>query len=301
MKTFGYRPFILLLIIVNFILLSCNSKKTESIFDEILFSNISYLNSSENDTVRSIDLLNTDSILALPQNNHVIDSTKQYIYLTFDDGPYKGSANINKVIKEEQVKATVFVVGFNAYTSTLRQYIDDYKANDLIEISNHTYSHANRNKFIGYYKQPEVVLEDVKKNENFFNIENKIVRLPGRNVWCLGDQRKYDYDKASKKSANYLAENNYYVLGWDFEWRRLKKKKPLEQPIVIYEEMLRRLDKKETLNKNHLVLLMHDDMFNNEEDAEKLRELIKLIKNNQDLVLEFASNYPIKTPLNIKG
>ena len=301
MKILRYRPILLILIIVNLILTSCNSKKAESILDEVVFSNISFLNSPDNDTIRSIDLLNTDSIASLSNNQHVIDSTKQYIYLTFDDGPYKGSANINKVIKEEQVKATVFIVGFNAYTTTLQQYIDDYKANDLIEISNHTYSHANRNKFVGYYKQPEVVLEDVKKNEAFFNIDNKIIRLPGRNVWCLGEQKKYDYDKGSKNSANYLADNNYYVMGWDYEWKRLKKKQPLASPSVIYDEMISRLDNNETLNKNHLVLLMHDDMFNSEEDAEKLRELIKLIKNNNDLVLEFASNYPIKTPLNIKG
>lgn len=292
MKILRYPPYLLLFIIVGLFQISCNSKDVESVMDENWFSNISFQNTSSTNSLLQTDSLKKDSIHITEKP--IIDTTKQYIYLTFDDGPYKGSEKINRIIKEEQVKATVFIVGLNSYTATLQQFIDDYKTNNLIEIANHTYSHANRNKFVGYYKQPQVVLEDVIRNDSMFSLTNRIVRLPGRNVWHLGNQKKYDYDNGSKKSANFLAENQYYILGWDYEWKKLKKKKPLEQPSKIYDEIVRRLNNNETLNKNHLVLLMHDDMFNNDVEAEKLRELIQLLKGNKDFILEFASNYPIE-------
>lgn len=229
----------------------------------------------------------------LELNKTPIDSTKQYIYLTFDDGPYKGSHHINNIIKEEQIKATVFIVGLNAYTEEKKQFIEDYKNNELIEVANHTYTHA-RNKYTSYYNNPDGVLKDVMKNDTFFEIKNRFVRLPGRNVWRLGNLKKNDHDKASTITANKLAENQYYLVGWDYEWNRNSKKHPLDNPEKIYNGIVYRLEHKMTLVDNHLVILMHDDMFDNEADAEKLRKLIRLIKNNQNMVLEFTSNYPFK-------
>ncbi|MEI6753481.1 MAG: polysaccharide deacetylase family protein, partial [Paludibacter sp.] len=40
---------------------------------------------------------------ALPQ--------KQYVYLTFDDGPLDGSQNIDSIILTEKIKISVFLVG----------------------------------------------------------------------------------------------------------------------------------------------------------------------------------------------
>jgi len=253
-----------------------------------LLSHVS-LDASVKDLVPQIDSVKIDftSVTATQ------DSTMNYVYLTFDDGPYKGSEKINKIIKEEQVKATVFVVGMNAYTKTLQQYMKDYEENDLIEISNHTYSHAHRNKFKQYYNHPEWVLEDVKKNDSMYGFKNRFVRLPGRNVWRLGSDIKNDYDTASKISSDLLAQNQYYILGWDYEWNKISKKHPLKNPEDIYEGIIKRLEKKETFKDKHLVILMHDDMFDNQEDAEQLRKLIRLLKNNKKMVFEVASNYPI--------
>ena len=247
--------------------------------------------STQRNTEKDLPLFDSIQKDTLQQN--VIDSTKNYVYLTFDDGPFKGSEKINQIIKEEQVKATVFIVGMNAYTSTLKQYLKDYEENDFIEISNHTYSHANRNKFKSYYNNPEMVLNDVKRNDSIYNFKNRFVRLPGRNVWRLGNDTKNDYDKGSRISSDYLAENQYYILGWDYEWNKSNKKHPLKNPKDIYDGILKRFENKETFKEKHLVILMHDDMFDNAEDAEQLRKLIRMIKNNKDIIIETASNYPI--------
>ena len=57
---------------------------------------------------------------------------------------------------------------------------------------------------------------------------------------------------------------------------------------------MHRLEKNYTFEKNHLILLMHDNMFSSVENSEKLRELIRLIKGNDKLVLDVISNYPVQ-------
>lgn len=280
------------------IFLSCKKSESNTFLNNLNLSEIYSGFKPKNETISTKDstsnIVITDSLYYQYKDRvQEIDSTKQYVYLTFDDGPFKGSQKINKIIQEEQVKATVFVVGMNAYTDKLQQYLKDYEDNDWIEVSNHTFSHANRNKFKQYYDNPEMVLSDVIKNDSAYNFKNRFVRLPGRNVWRLGDHKKNDYDNGSKISSDYLAQNQYFVFGWDYEWNKISKKKSLNNTSEIYDGIVKRLNNKETFKEKHLVILMHDDMFDNDDDAEQLRALIKMIKNNKNIVFEVASNYPI--------
>ncbi len=269
---------------------SCKNEYAENLVKTFTQTSDSTLNI--NDTIAS----NLDSITPnntpVNQVKPIIDSTKKYIYLTFDDGPYKGSKNINQIIQDENIKATVFIVGLNAYTKDLKQHIVDYQNNNLIEVSNHTFSHGKRNKFKQYYNNPNGVLDDVIKNDTFFKLTNKIVRLPGRNTWRVGEFKKNDFDNASKTTSDLLDENQFSILGWDYEWNKINKHHPLDHPQKIYDGIKYRFDKNLTTSKNHLVLLMHDDMFNKPEDAEKLRTLIKMLKTDPDIIFEIASNYP---------
>ena len=275
-------------------IIGCDYLPQNSILRNTISSDSSIVNSfTPQDSLKSEDTFIDSLQIATNVNQSNIDSTKNYVYLTFDDGPYKGSEKINKIIKEEQVKATVFIVGMNAYTKTLQQYLKDYEENDFIEISNHTYSHANRNKFKAYYDNPQMVLNDVRRNDSVYHFKNRFVRLPGRNVWRLGNDIKNDYDKGSRHSSDFLAQNQYYILGWDYEWNKTNKNNPLKNPQDIYDGIVKRLEKKETFKEKHLVILMHDDMFDNNEDAEQLRQLIRLIKSNKNIIFETASNYPV--------
>ncbi len=234
--------------------------------------------------------LHQDTIVKAEKQNP-IDSTKQYVYLTFDDGPYKGSKNINKILTEENVKGTVFLVGFNAFTKDLKQNVEDYKANPNVEIANHTFSHA-RNKYKAFYSTPENVYEDIRKNEVVLDIHSRWVRLPARNTWRLNKRKKDDPVKNAVPAADLLAKNQYYIYGWDYEWNR--NKNGLTAPENIYEGILHRLDQNKTFEKNHLVILMHDDMFNSDLNAEKLRQLIVLLKKNPKIVIEGISGYPTR-------
>ena len=68
----------------------------------------------------------------------------------------------------------------------------------------------------------------------------------------------------------------------------------LSSPQNIYNGIVYRLDQNKTYEKNHLVILMHDDMFNDDHNAEKLRQLIVMLKSNPKIIIEGISNYPVK-------
>ena len=247
-------------------------------------------------TVKLDTLTQNLDTIAKAEKQNPIDSTKQYVYLTFDDGPYKGSKNINKVLTEENVKGTVFLVGFNAFTKDLKQYVEDYKQNPNVEIANHTYSHAH-NKYKAFYSMPEGVYEDIRKNEVVLDIHSRWVRLPARNTWRLGNKKKDDPVKNSIPAADLVAKNQFFIYGWDYEWERSSKKSKtheLSSPQNIYNGIVYRLDQNKTYEKNHLVILMHDDMFNDDHNAEKLRQLIVMLKSNPKIIIEGISNYPVK-------
>lgn len=69
-----------------------------------------------------------------------IDPNGKMIALTFDDGPGKYTKKIAKCLKENNARATYFVVGnrVNSY-----KYELEYAYNNGCEIGNHSYSHAN--------------------------------------------------------------------------------------------------------------------------------------------------------------
>ncbi len=48
------------------------------------------------------------------------------------------------------------------------------------------------------------------------------------------------------------------------------------------------------LTKDSVLILMHDDMFNEDYNAEKLRQLIVLLKRNPKIVIEGISGYPTR-------
>ena len=95
--------------------------KQESIVDS------SQLNTENQDTIIEKDSISQlDTIAKSIDKKDSLDD-KQYIYLTFDDGPFKGSKKISHVISEENIPATVFLVGYNAFTPELKSFIKEYK------------------------------------------------------------------------------------------------------------------------------------------------------------------------------
>lgn len=214
------------------------------------------------------------------------------IYLTFDDGPLEGSEDINEAVTKEQVKINVFVVGQHALSNDkMKNYYQLYLANPLIEVGNHSFSHAH-NQYRKFYEDPQAVLQDFLKCQELLKIPNKYARQPGRNQWRLKDTTSNDVI-SGMKSADLLFQNGFRVFGWDVEWEHdAKTGTPIQTVDDMVELIGRKLQEKKTLRSGHLVLLSHDEMFRNGWEESELKELIDRFKAKGNYRFEHLSNYP---------
>lgn len=277
MKKLNYALIFAIITVASFIYVSCT--ETGSVLDtEIIAA------STLSDDTDSPDNLADRSIdsIASATDTEKEDSLnpRKYIYLTIDDAPLNGCKYIDSIISAEKVKAGIFLVGNPIDGShRFRKYHQQLKENPYIEIYNHSYSHAN-NKYSAFYKQPELVLNDFEKNQADFNILHKIARLPGRNIWQV-DERKKNYKQASASSAALLAENGYKIFGWDVEWTYDSKN---YSPLQTIDELVDKIEglckrPSATFTPNHVVLLMHDQMFGKTNEANDLGQLIRKLKD----------------------
>ncbi len=216
---------------------------------------------------------------------------KKTIYLTFDDGPNKGTKNVLDIINDEQVPATLFVIGEHVYGSRLQAAIyDSVRQSAFVELANHSYTHAH-NKFTKFYSEPDEVVNDFKRCADSLNFSSNIVRTPGRNIWRLNDIKQTD-NHLSREAADALQKNGYTVMGWDLEWHFNNKL----EAIQTYEQVANQIDSMFTHNRtkttDHLVLLAHDQVYNSTKDSVSLRKLLSKLKEKGEYDFAFINRYP---------
>ena len=232
----------------------------------------------------------------LPDSNKISirKSPLKYIYLTFDDGPLNGSENIDSIILAERLKISVFLVGEHAEKSKeLGNYYKLYEQNPFAEAYNHSFTHAN-GKYALFYSNPQNVLADIQKNEKLLNLRYKIVRLPGRNMWRIGDRKKDD-EISGSAAADLLAKNGYKLYGWDIEWKHNSKDgTPIQSVDEMMNEIENRLENGNTFTQDHIVILIHDEMFQKKWEESELRQLIDKLKTHENYVFEHIRFYPDK-------
>jgi len=221
------------------------------------------------------------------------DAHPKHIYLTFDDGPLIGSAAIDSIAKEKNVKVSVFLIGKHANMSKGRKRdLAKYESNPLIACYNHSYTHAN-NQYSRFYNNPQKAFADFEKNEKDLNLKHKIVRLPGRNIWMYDDVRKIDL-KNGASTADILHKNGYSIYGWDVEWRlNSVTGNPTQSQEVTVNEIRHFMNNKSSMVPNNVVFLMHDDMFQTKKGQQQLSSLIDILKS-EGYQFEFMQDYPIK-------
>lgn len=119
-------------------------------------------------------------------------------YLTFDDGPNYNTTKILEVLKENNIKATFFLVGNMIENNP--KIVKDIK-DDGHTIGNHTYSHSYN------YKSKEAFLGEIEKTDALISeaigeeFKSYFVRVPGGSM-----------GKSMLKEA--LKENGYKSINW---------------------------------------------------------------------------------------
>ena len=227
-----------------------------------------------------------------PKPIHKVKNHAKYsVYLTSDDGPLKGSKNLNEIIETYEVPMSLFLVGKPLSSDEdLEPNFISYKNNSYALLGNHSFSHAN-SRYKRYYKNPENVENDFIKNKEFLELNSKVARLPGRNVWVVGDRTKGEPN--ALKAAKLLAKDyNYSFYGWDYELRHKGNKVTLDAKSH-YKKIKELLKNQKTFTKNHIVILMHDQMFTNPTSQKVLGELILLLQDDEEIKLKKIDKYPL--------
>lgn len=250
-----------------------------------------------NDESAATTILSADSLSASTHKDSVSLEKKappapgKYIYLTIDDAPLNGSKYIDSVILSTKVKTNIFLVGNPINESKrFKRYHEILEENPFIELYNHSYSHANHT-YANYYKNPAQVVSDFEKNDFELNLHHRIARLPGRNLWQLGNHRK-NYKQSGAEAAALLAEKGYKIFGWDVEWKYDPKDHSPRQTVdELIDEIECFYNTSGAFTPNHIVLLMHDQMFVKTNGENDLSKLIRKLKE-KDFTFEYLSDYP---------
>lgn len=217
---------------------------------------------------------------------------KKKIYLTFDDGPNKGTRNVLNIVQQEEIPVTFFIVGEHVFASVGQaQTWDSLKMAKNIELCNHSYTHALHNRFDRFYDQPDTVVKDMKRAQEELLPGNTIVRTPGRNSWRIDSLHFTDIRK-SRAAIDSLQTAGFVVLGWDLEWHFDHKTLQVKNTA---DEMLNQIDsmfaKGRTKVKDNLVILAHDQAYQKSNDSLQLRDFIQKLKK-KDYELSLVSSYP---------
>lgn len=222
----------------------------------------------------------------------VVVKKKKTIYLTFDDGPNKGTRKVMDIMDAEKIPATVFVIGEHVYGSKEQRAIfDSLISNKLFEIANHSYSHAFENKYRRFYDQPDSMVKDFARCADSLQLTTNIVRTPGRNVWRTSTVNSTDI-KTTSAAADSLQRNGYKAIGWDLEWHFTNDQKLVQSDTLLLQQIDSLFAKNKTKTPNSLVLLAHDRTFLSPADSSALHRLIIALKKRDEYNFETVSQYP---------
>lgn len=242
------------------------------------------------------DLRIPDSVeinLKDPQKEKVREKKKR-IFMTFDDGPNLGTRNLLTILKEEQVPATMFLIGLHTKASPEQKLMwEQLQTFPGIELFNHSYSHAWRNRFTGFYKNPDSVISDFNRAQAMMMLKEPIARTPGRNAWRIDSISRTDLLKNKSVIDSLQRKGGYVLIGWDLEWQfNHKNSQALQSPDQLMAQVDHLFASNKTLKPDNLVILAHDQMWKSSADSLKLHEFIRKLKAKPGYELAVITEYP---------
>ena len=137
----------------------------------------------------------------------VTDETK-VIYLTFDDGPSKYTAELLDILKKHNVKATFFVIG-SSYSDIFARMVEEGHALGI-----HTYTH----EFKDIYKSEENYFADLNKISDLIyektGYRTNLLRFPGGGSNTVS--RKYNKGIMTRLSS-LVEEQGFAYFDWNVD------------------------------------------------------------------------------------
>lgn len=218
--------------------------------------------------------------------------TRKRICLTFDDGPNRGTRNVLEALRSKQMPASFFIVGKHVFDSpeqlqTWKLLLED----TTIELYNHSFSHAN-NRYEDFYNNPAGVVRDIRLCRDTLKFNNRLVRMPGRNSWRLGKINITDVKK-SKPAIDSVHQDGFLIMGWDLQWDHdHRTMQPDPDTAKLLRQIRNQLDAGTSKTPGYLVLLLHDQSFQNQENTAMLLAVLQTLKNNPEYEFITVGKYP---------
>ncbi|MDE7075833.1 MAG: polysaccharide deacetylase [Clostridia bacterium] len=185
------------------------------------------------------------------------EEPQKCVYLTFDDGPSdKVTPKILDVLKEENVKATFFIVGKLAER---RKYLIEREFNEGHTVAVHSYSHVYRD----IYSSAEKLLEDIDRcNELIREVTGEyaaVYRFPGGSFGLNPD------------FINAVTAHGMRYVDWNASLRDAEICNAT--PDDLFKAAI-----DTPANRDHIVMLAHDTT-DKTVTAQALKSVIKYYKN----------------------
>ena len=208
---------------------------------------------------------------------HIYSSDKKRAFLTFDDGPSDVTPIILDTLKQENIKATFFVLGQRVEQKpdmVKRMYDEGHF------IANHGYSHV----YDSIYSSKEAVLDEFNKcntavqnaiGDNEYN--SHLFRFPGGSIGGKDSELKLQAKDLLKQNG--IESVDWNALNGDAETNDLTPEFELERLQCTVQ------------GKNSVVILMHDSPLK-KVTAESLSQLIGYLRNEG---YEFNNFYDLET------
>lgn len=211
--------------------------------------------------------LTTESVLEDNLKDKIATLAKgeeKIAYLTFDDGPtLRATPKVLEILKEEDVKATFFVIGkyVEKHPELVKQAYEEGHY-----IANHGYDHSNKKlyasseSFINEVKNTDIAIGKALDIEHYCS---HIFRFPNGFMSPNNKSKK-------KEAVKLLTSMNYTYVDWNCLNNDSVKKYSKTQ-------LLNNL-KKSAKNKGTLIVLMHDTSDVNDTPS-VLKESIQYLKS----------------------
>lgn len=195
--------------------------------------------------------------------SHIYSSDYKRVFLTFDDGPSKSvTLPILDILKQNNIKATFFVLGSNAerYPEIVKRAYQEGHY-----IANHSFTHVYSN----IYSSPQAVLDEYTRTETAIKnaigdqtYNSRVFRFPGGTA---GGK----YANIKKEAVNLLNQNSIAHLDWNALTADAAGLNNVTDMLNYVESTIG--------NKNSVVILMHD-IGTKKSTYELLPQLIQVLK-----------------------
>lgn len=226
-----------------------------SCFSILLNNNQKYIDTySENDEI--LNKIKSSTPLQMLQgsleymNKGPVPIPEKIAYITIDDGPSKYTNQILNILKENDVKATFFMIERNMLNHK-KEVID------VVEQGHSVGFHSVTHDINKLYKTPQATLDEFNTcNRTYYDItgyESKLIRLPYGSKPYM-----------PQESHEILDKNGYIIWDWNLDtqdWRATTDN--IVSNVLYYAR-----------DKRNLVLLMHEK----EQTVNALDPMIKVLK-----------------------